>query len=90
VSVVEDMSNIELQGWFDYFKRRPPGWQEDQRAAMLMNAWGAKKKPEELFPTLKQMKAEEKRSSKYKSVAQQFMARFGDRFPELKLVEGES
>jgi hypothetical protein len=85
--VESEMSNKELTGWFNYFERRPPGWREDQRTAMLVNAFGAKKKPEELFPSLKSMQQAEAKagSSKKLSVAQQFMMRFGDRFKELKL-----
>jgi hypothetical protein len=90
VSYIEnEMSNKELSGWFEYFQRRPPGWQEDQRTAMVVNAFGAKKKPEELFPSLKSMRRAEERAnagnSRRLSVAQQFMMKFGDRFPQLKL-----
>jgi hypothetical protein len=88
VSFLEnEMTNKELTGWFSYFERRPPGWRDDQRTAMMVNAMGAKKKPEELFPSLKSMqKAEDKaRAGKKLSVAQQFMMKFGHRFPELKL-----
>jgi hypothetical protein len=84
-----EMSHKELNGWFNYFARRPPGWREDQRTAMLVNAAGVKKKPEELFPALKDMQRAEDRAKsaqgKKLSVAQQFMMRFGHRFPELKL-----
>lgn len=48
----DDMSLQELQGWFDYFERRPAGWREDQRTAMLLNVQGVKKSPAELFPAL--------------------------------------
>jgi hypothetical protein len=85
--VENEMSHQELSGWFEYFNRRPPGWREDQRTAMIVNALGAKKNPEELFPSLKEMRQADARAraSKQPSVAQQFMMRFGDRFPQLKL-----
>lgn len=54
---------------------------------MIVNALGVKKKPEELFPTLRDMRqAEAKYGTKpVTSVAQQFMMKFGHLFPELKL-----
>lgn len=58
-----EMTHAELEGWFDYFKRRPPGWREDQRTYMMVSAWaGSKVKPEAMFPSLKALKAEETRS----------------------------
>jgi len=48
----DEMPYKELQGWFEYFDRRPVGWREDQRTGMLLNAWGAKIKPEQVFPSL--------------------------------------
>jgi len=84
--VENEMSHKELSGWFNYFERRPPGWQSDQRTAMLVNALGAKKRPEELFPSLRSMKqAEQKHKEKHSGFALQFMDRFGHKFPELKV-----
>jgi hypothetical protein len=82
--IENEMSHQELIGWFEYFRRRPPGWQEDQRTAMLVNVFGAKKSPEELFPSLRAMQEAEAESKKM-SVAQQFVKRFGHLFPELQL-----
>ena len=45
----------EVQGWFAYFKERPPGWREDNRAALLARAAGVEKRPEELFHSLKML-----------------------------------
>ena len=63
-----EMPYEELLHWFEYFKIRPPGWQEDQRVSMLLQAQGVKEKPEKLFPSLKAIKenrysSEEKRAA---------------------------
>lgn len=80
----EQLSRKELLGWVDYFERRPVGWREDQRTAMLVNAFGAKTEPEDLFPSLRAVKEGSKRQT---SAAQQFVQRFGHLFPELTLEE---
>lgn len=54
--ILNEMPQDELRGWGIYFKKRPYGWREDQRTAMLLQAAGYKGKPEDLFPTLKQLK----------------------------------
>lgn len=45
----------EIQGWFSYFKERPPDWRGDNRAYILGVLNGYKGKPSELFDSLKQM-----------------------------------
>lgn len=60
------MPYTELLGWFEYFKQRPHGWQEDQRTYMLLSAQGVKEKPERLFTSfavMKQNKTDEERLS---------------------------
>jgi len=47
-----EMPYTELLGWFDYFKRRPYGWQSDDRCAKLLQAQGVKAKPQDLFSSL--------------------------------------
>lgn len=54
----------ELRGWFQYFERRPPGWREDQRAGMLLQAQGAKQRMEDLFPSLAAIKRNNTRGIK--------------------------
>lgn len=49
------MPYTEMVKWIEFFKRRPPGWREDQRAYMLLRAQGVKEKAENLFPTLKML-----------------------------------
>jgi hypothetical protein len=43
----------EIQGWFDYFSRRPLGWREDQRVSLMLMAQGVEKKPHEIFSSLR-------------------------------------
>ena len=49
------MPQAELLGWFNFFKRRPIGWREDQRTYMLLSAQGVKAKADDLFVSLKQL-----------------------------------
>ena len=51
--LIEEMPYEEFIGWLNYFNRRPIGWQEDLRAAYIMQSFGAKIKPDEIFPSLK-------------------------------------
>jgi hypothetical protein len=59
-TVISEMSYEEILGWFDYFKRRPLGWREDNRTAMIMMASGATIKPAEIFPSLAALRDNEK------------------------------
>lgn len=47
-----EMPYTELLKWISFFRKRPIGWREDQRAYMLLAAQGVKEKPERLFPAL--------------------------------------
>ena len=47
-----EMPHTELLKWIEFFSRRPVGWREDHRAAMLMNAQGVKQKGHEMFGSL--------------------------------------
>ena len=45
----------EIQGWFEYFEKRPYGWRDDRRAAVVASlcAFGDHKlKPEDMFESL--------------------------------------
>lgn len=53
--LLETMPYTELLGWFQYFEKRPVGWRDDLRAAYLLQAQGVKKKPAEVFPSLRQI-----------------------------------
>lgn len=80
--IKEEMPQEELVGWGSYFKKRPAGWREDQRVALLLQAQGYKGKPEDLFPTLKQLKEgipqEEKSLPKGKFLEMMMSAKDGD------------
>lgn len=54
--LLKEMPYEELLGWFEYFKVRPVGWQDDQRTYMLLQAQGVKEKPERLFSSLAAIK----------------------------------
>jgi hypothetical protein len=63
-SEVCKMPYDELVGWFAYFKARPPEWRADNRAyvvAVSASQGGLKKKPEELFDSIKGLKAYQER-----------------------------
>jgi hypothetical protein len=51
----------ELLKWVSFFENRPSGWREDQRTYMIMASMGAKGKPEEYFPSLAMMKAQQEK-----------------------------
>jgi hypothetical protein len=42
----------EYLTWQKYFDKRPPGWQEDDRAFKFIQTQGFKGKPWEIFPNL--------------------------------------
>lgn len=51
-----NMSSKEYMGWVEYFNKRPNGWQEDHRTALLLQTTyqGSKKVDfTEYFPSLK-------------------------------------
>jgi len=80
--ILNEMPQAELAGWGNYFKRRPYGWREDQRTAVLLQAQGFKGKPEDVFGTLKQLKdgipAEVKALPKGKFLEMMMGAKGGD------------
>jgi len=50
--ILEEMPHSELNGWFDYFKMRPYGWREDDRAYKYIQTQGYKDPPGALFSSL--------------------------------------
>lgn len=52
----------EYVKWMSFFRRRPVGWREDRRTAMLLKAQGVKASEEEMFPTLRMIKQAEENS----------------------------
>lgn len=51
--VQEEMPYTELLKWLEFFRRRPIGWREDHRTAMLMNAAGVKEQGHKMFQSLR-------------------------------------
>lgn len=43
----------EVNGWLEYFARRPVGWRQDFNFSMILAALGSKAKPYEMFASLK-------------------------------------
>lgn len=62
--LLEEMPYEEYLKWITFFNKRPVGWREDKRAAMIIKAQGVKASEEELFPTLKIMRAAEESNQK--------------------------
>ena len=80
----EDIPFRELQGWFDYLERRPAGWRDDQRTAMLLSAQGVKEKPTSIFPSLAALKKENHMNFRGSSMHHFIMqAQGGDKLPFL-------
>jgi hypothetical protein len=50
-----EMPYTELLKWTEFFKRRPPGWREDQRTYLMLRSQGVKEKAENIFPTLRML-----------------------------------
>ena len=46
------MTYEEFLLWMEYFKRRPIGWREDDRAMKFLQTQGVKAKPWKIFPSL--------------------------------------
>lgn len=50
----------ELLLWISYFEDRPVGWREDLRTAYTLQCLGEKRKPDEIFPSLKSLTSKPK------------------------------
>lgn len=77
----------ELLGWSEYFRRRPVGWRDDNRAALIImsSLGGGKAKPEDLFESLRILKEQAAISTNTEdssNFAQKFFERFSARFSE--------
>ena len=57
--ILEEMPAEELRQWALFLESRPIGWREDNRTAMLLNAYGVKQTGPEIFPTLRAIKDSE-------------------------------
>jgi hypothetical protein len=66
----------------EYFRRRPYGWRDDNRAAIIsMSMGGSKLKPEDLFESLRIIKQETSELSN-SSVGEKFINKFKGRLTE--------
>lgn len=55
VYMLYEMPYDEYRKWFAYFERRPYGWREDDRTMKIMQSFGTKAKPGEVFASLAMM-----------------------------------
>ena len=83
VSEIDELPYDELTGWIEYFSRRPYGWRDDNRAAIIaLSMSDGKTKPEELFESLKVIIEESKRkAAEPPSFINKFVSRFGKDIP---------
>ena len=66
----EEISHEEYLGWCEYFERQPYGWREDLRAYYTMAPHlGKKAKPEDFFPSIKQLREQDKLQTKEEAAA---------------------
>lgn len=58
------MTHEDYLGWLEYFTRQPYGWREDLRAYYAATAMAGKDapKPEQMFPSIAQLKKAETQS----------------------------
>ena len=95
---IQSLPYDELVGWYEYFRRRPVGWRDDNRAAMIVQAAAQsdKLRPEELFPSLKIIREANSKTLEEENAG--FAVKFFDRFSGLMteqsvvttLIKGES
>lgn len=57
--MLDEMPYDELIKWANYFNKKPVNWDSDHRTYLLLKAFGAKGKPEDYFPSLRQIKIDE-------------------------------
>lgn len=50
--LVEEMPYEEFLKWSAYFEQRPVEWRDDLRTAQIMRAFGDKRLPQEMFPSV--------------------------------------
>lgn len=61
VDYIEDMDYEQHLKWHAYFEERPVGWREDFRTYRIMQSFGYKGKPEDVFESIAKMKSAENR-----------------------------
>ncbi len=84
---LENLPYEEILGWQEFFSRRPLGWREDNRSAIIaMSLGGSKLKPEDLFESLRVIKKEVNNTSTPKNFAEKLFERFSNRFTEQEVT----
>jgi len=83
---MEELDQLDYEEqlcWHEYFARRPYGWREDNRAAVIAMSFGGsdKLKPSDLFHSLKVIQDSNSESTG-SSVSSRFYERFKRKFTE--------
>lgn len=71
--MMEEMPHDEFMAWISYFESRPIGWRDDLRAAYLMNAFGDKRPPAKIFPSIAAVMAGAKPADPISSLKTSFL-----------------
>ncbi len=85
------MPHDELLAWISYFDKRPIGWREDLRTAYIMRAFGDKRQPAEIFPSIATIASQPKKIDPVSSLSKSTLfskmlgARKGDKLDFLKV-----
>jgi hypothetical protein len=87
--LVEEMPYDEFLMWVSYFESRPIEWRSDLRAAYLMNTFGEKRKPQDIFPSLAVISKGSKKNPLANSqmLRKMLMATGGDKLEILKDIK---
>ena len=69
VDELEDMPHEELYKWQEFLTRRPLGWREDSRSAVIALSFGGGEntKPSDLFPSIKAVQEDVEKDQEDKS-----------------------
>lgn len=71
--MMEEMPHDELMAWISYFDRRPIGWREDLRTAYIMRAFGDKRQPAEIFPSIAAIASQPQKIDPVSSLKKSFL-----------------
>ena len=91
--LLEEITYDEYAGWLEYFRRYPEGWRDDLRTYYMMSSsamGGMKKKPEQIFPSIKAvMRAEADRPAEEVAAQTLKASVFGQMFNDANNKTGE-
>lgn len=60
---LEELPFEDFQGWMSYLEVRPVGWREDLRTSFIMRAFGDKRTPEKIFPSIQSVMSSQQNSN---------------------------